>query len=119
MNGFKSISKASIDSITSVSKGIITLDNTSLLLHHKELCNLIHYLRYFYYECDKSLVPDYQFDLWYKDLELLESKYPYLKYSFSPTNLVNCPEHLVKYWDSVTNYGKNPYLCMLSITPLE
>ena len=51
----------------------------------EELYNLINYYNYNYYQENKSLISDYEFDQLLKELKELEEKYPEYKKNDSPT----------------------------------
>lgn len=54
----------------------------------KNLCDEINYHNKKYYEEDAPLISDYEYDLLYRKLETLESKYPELVLDDSPTKKV-------------------------------
>lgn len=111
MDGIKTTSKQIISSRTGSTVGEIKIYFKGIMVftYYKKIVARINYLRYMYYNCSISVVDDYQFDIWYRELENLEEEFPFLKSKESPTEHIECPIKLCLYFDWTTNYGKKPY----------
>ena len=57
------------------------------------LAGLIEKCNYEYYILSKPTLSDFEYDMYYKELEKIEQKYPELKFKDSPTNKVGAIDH--------------------------